>query len=711
MKRKIIGIVLAFLMVFSTCSGAVVAAEDESGNISEEPIKYPNIYIPENGKMNQNENHEGLEYLKTDADGWLIETTAEDAWNVHWDEATYTLTLRNLNLTDQLDNPDITVFDMICIEASVGEGQVLTLAVEGVNTITAKKGSALSVIGDFNITGMGTLNLITTSGELKSTDPENETGYFIPHAAYINGAFQNSAVVRCESKNEDGDMFIEADIWDIANTGTVSGKIAYWGGGSDGLVPPDTKEPDTGRVYVGRAYYFTSDLIYPNQILLTVEDERVMGNYDASGYGIPSQVYYQDYWLLEDGSFITDDFPYPCIHLVYGENPEAQVRENDVVHVLDGKKHTINQNLYSAGVTNGELTVNGNVVNDCFGADMAVRTDVDEKTGNAIYERDKEGKIVYDCVSDANTSLTVNGNVGTASLYHTYKGSLTVNGDVRSIVEYDDVNVKDAEYPDAVFYGSKVNAGTLIKNGKYVNLPMKLDGEVSDMNTMVYKGNVSYTSFVVKKDGKQLVGTTAPIGEDALTFLMTPEGLPNDTFPLVQEANETQQKKIRDMLTLPDSKLLVMDIQLIQSNTKEVEPSKEVLLYIQNLTGFKNPALYHVVSDDMSKIEKVWEFDEQGAFDGTIQAKTDSYSIYFIAENQELKQTAQNTSDKTEDASTTATDSKGTTATDSKGTTATDSKGTTVASPKTGDEHALFYVFGMMAVSSVLMIGLNRKKR
>ena len=36
MKRKIIGIVLSFLMVFSTCSGAVVAAEDENGNTSEE---------------------------------------------------------------------------------------------------------------------------------------------------------------------------------------------------------------------------------------------------------------------------------------------------------------------------------------------------------------------------------------------------------------------------------------------------------------------------------------------------------------------------------------------------------------------------------------------------------------------------------------------------------------------------------------------------
>ena len=697
MKRKIIGIVLSFLMVFSTCSGAVVAAEDENGNISGEAIQYPNIYIPENGKMNPDENNKGPEYLKTNADGWLIETTAEDDWNVHWDEATYTLTLRNLNLTDQTDdsNSEIKSFDMICMEAAVEEGQVLTLAVEGVNTITATKGSAISVIGDINITGTGTLNLITTSGERESTDPENETGYFVPHAAYINGGLQNSAVVRCESKNEDGDMFIEADIRDIVNTGTVSGKIAYRGGQSEGLVPPDTKVPDTGRVYVGRAYYFTSDEIYPNQIFKTVEDERVIGNYDASGHAIPSHVYYQDYWLLEDGSFITDDFPYPYIHLVYGENPEAQVRENDVVHVLDGEKHTINRNLYSAGVTNGELIVNGNVVNDCFGADMAVRTGVDEKTGNAIYLRDKDGKIVYDCLSDTNTSLTVNGNVGTVSLYRTYKGSLTVNGDVRSIVDYDDINVKDAEYPDAVFYGSKVNAGTLIQNGKYVNLPTKLDGEVSEMNTMVYKGDVSYTSFVVKKDGKQLVGTTAPVGEDALTFLMTPEGLPDDTFPLVQEVNETQQKKIRDMLTLPNSKLLVMDIQLIQSNKKEVEPSKEVLLYIQNLTGFKNPALYHVVSDDMSKIEKVWEFDKQGAFDGTIEAKTDSYSIYFIAENQELKQTAQSTSDKTESASTTA----------------TESKGTTVASPKTGDEHALFYVFGMMAVSSVLMIGLNRKKR
>ena len=66
------------------------------------------------------------------------------------------------------------------------------------------------------------------------------------------------------------------------------------------------------------------------------------------------------------------------------------MRENDVVHVLNGKKHTINRKLYSAGVTNGELIVNGNAVNDCFGEDMAVCIEVGEKTGQTaffIYER------------------------------------------------------------------------------------------------------------------------------------------------------------------------------------------------------------------------------------------------------------------------------------------------------------------------------------
>ena len=137
--------------------------------------------------------------MNTNAAGWLIETTAEDDWNVHWDEATYTLALRNLNLTDQTENPEIKVFDMICIEATVEEGQVLTLAVEGVNTITAIKGSALSVIGDINITGTGTLNLITTSGKLESTDPENETGYFVLYS--LINLFCSSALLIYSSRS------------------------------------------------------------------------------------------------------------------------------------------------------------------------------------------------------------------------------------------------------------------------------------------------------------------------------------------------------------------------------------------------------------------------------------------------------------------------------------------------------------------------------
>lgn len=65
----------------------------------------------------------------------------------------------------------------------------------------------------------------------------------------------------------------------------------------------------------------------------------------------------------------------------------------------------------------------------------------------------------------------------------------------------------------------------------------------------------------------------------------------------MRESGDTERSRIRALLTDKDSKLTAMDISLIRGNKTEVEPDGTISLYIGNLTGFQDPALYHIRSD------------------------------------------------------------------------------------------------------------------
>lgn len=112
------------------------------------------------------------------------------------------------------------------------------------------------------------------------------------------------------------------------------------------------------------------------------------------------------------------------------------------------------------------------------------------------------------------------------------------------------------------------------------------------------------------------------------------DGITDQTYPLVRSADSTTTTELKALLTNQDSKLTAMDISLIEDNTKEIEPSKSVNLYINDLSGYNRPALFHVKDD--GTIEKLFVASED-TFGGNIVCSTNSFSTYFIAEDQELK--------------------------------------------------------------------------
>lgn len=79
---------------------------------------------------------------------------------------------------------------------------------------------------------------------------------------------------------------------------------------------------------------------------------------------------------------------------------------------------------------------------------------------------------------------------------------------------------------------------------------------------------------------------------------------------------------------------MVMDISLICDNTKKVEPEAAVNLYLGNIKGYQSPAIYHVKDD--GTIEKLGTYTEGDVLSGKLKCSTNSFSTYFVAENQKL---------------------------------------------------------------------------
>ncbi len=484
----------------------------------------------------------------------------------------------------------------------------------------------------------------------------------------------------------------------------------------------------TDHPYVAKAYYYTEDMLYPNDMYDYGDDTSqwtIVGKYDENGKPIGSNVWYQ-YWYVDSrGGMLTEDIVNPVQYLVYEDNPESLIKDKDIVSVTDGKSHTFNADLYALWFTKGNVTVNGNVIMDLACVNVAERKD----SGNPTYLDyvwTDDGKRVWTTESTADSNVTVNGNVGLVSLNNSYIGNLTVNGNVDLFGYYDDLDPSvqnTLSFVPESFYGSKSDAGAVIKNGEFVGLGTSLDGYVG---YSVYDTEDFYSMTERVISGETVHGTSAAIGDDSLLIDVSKSVVGATTYPCAKAVDSSREKLVKDVLTKTDSKLVVMDISLIQDNARKVEPETTVNLYIDNLSGFSKPAVYHVKDD--GTIEKLFVYDGSGAFGGSITCNTNSFSTYFVAEDQELRSnklgdkgtdsnppTETKPSDKTTNTNTTNT-STGTTNTGTTNATNTNqanaNKTTAQTSPKTGDATAAGMIYVLFFVGmTMLTVGMYRKKQ
>ena len=591
------------------------------------------IYINDEGYLNGNPN--APVYWKVNEEGLLTVATEND----------YSLKIATVG-----DYVEIHMKDFVFISAPEYVSDAfwaecpIVLELEGENSITAESGNTFGVMGDLTINGDGTLELIATREEI---DPENGEEPFSPNALFVVGAFENHAALICDSKNPYNTVFIDCEAKDIVNTGTITvgegQKIATQDISCNSFVVPDNYESSaeypvpTDHVYIGKVYYYTPDTMYPNTIYNHDEDTEqwtVYGNYDENGNPIGSNVWYQYWYVDERGGILTEDLVNPTQYLVYEENPEELLQDKDIVSISDGKTHVFNADLYALWFTDGDVTVNGNIIQDFACFNVAERVPVESEEYFA-YVFDGEGNRVWLEESHEDSSVVVNGDVGLLSLNDSFAGDVTVNGNVDLIGFYEDLHPSVQTTMDRVpetFYGSKANAGNIIVNGEFIGVSKKaLDGFCG---YSVYNTEDFYSQTEREINGETVHGTSAAIKGDELLVDVSKSKVGTTTWPCVKEVDKKEETEIKDKLTNKDSKLLVMDISLIQDNSRKIEPTTTVNLYFDNVNGFEKPAVYHIKEN--GEIEKLFVYNGTGEFGGEITCSTNSFSTYFIAEDQLL---------------------------------------------------------------------------
>ncbi|MDO5155064.1 MAG: leucine-rich repeat domain-containing protein [Eubacteriales bacterium] len=588
----------------------------------------------------EDENNPSL--YKVDDNGFLVEATDDD-YSLKYDRENKKITLNNFVYESEGDDPTISLWDD---QVGALNEKPLTLELIGTNSITSKNSQALFIGSDFTITGSGTLNA-KSEGKVS----EGEEGPWAPSAIFVNGQLKNYAVINLES-NAEFDLeawsnFVakcsedDDQTYQIINKATITGRVGLGDYIGNGLVSSDTTYVrDNQHDYLGIAYYYTEDDFYPNNICTldnTEDNWRRIGKYDADGNPRPSHIWYQYYYVNEYGGWLTEDFNEPQMFLLYPEDygiagPESLLKDKDILSVGDGRNHTIsNVDLYCLLVNNGNVTLNGNVISDLTVSAVAQRGDANEE-GFAAYRRDEQGNILWLYESSPDAMVTVNGDVGLLSLYDSYKGSVDIQGNVSTVCKYDDINVKDYEAPDEIWYSSLANPGLVIDKGNFTDKVKLLDGFAG---YMVYDTEDFYVLTQKGEDDNVTQGTCAPVDGQELVFdVSRKNGVDDSTYPCIKGALTSITNKVKNAMSNKKKNPVVMDIALIHSNSEKIEPTATVDISMDGIKGFSKPALYHIRDDGV--IEKLFAYSGEGAFGGTIECKTDSFSTYFVAENQDL---------------------------------------------------------------------------
>lgn len=177
----------------------------------------PEEFVPDMGELSSiwidaNGNFGGVPqapaYWKVSETGKIVAATEND-WSLKYEKTAtgVTLTLRNFRFTS-IPTDGETELDAIWSDTS------LILNLEGSNSITGTKGSAIGVEGNLTINGPGGLELYSIASEAVSMVGES----YVPTALYVSGTLTNNgATLRVSSNNT------ESTVWakDIINTGYI----------------------------------------------------------------------------------------------------------------------------------------------------------------------------------------------------------------------------------------------------------------------------------------------------------------------------------------------------------------------------------------------------------------------------------------------------------------------------------------------------------
>ncbi|MGN0413920.1 MAG: Ig-like domain-containing protein [Agathobacter sp.] len=664
------------------------------------------IYISEQGNLFEWTDEEGKLHSAAEDAYYFVDDETDQIFDVteevnHNAATQYSFRYNKANHTLTLNNMQVSLAEGSNLISSDYDGLIIELI--GENYLFAGKGTTVFLNGDTTVTqtGTGTLTAKTnakrqkwieeTNQVIEVADEADDPDAYYPSAIEAGegcGRFVNYAtitgVAENATKHEGSDIafynlscYGTKNVGTLVNFGTINGRIETADVSFENLVTCRTEySAPTDHPYIGKAYYFTSEPIYPNNMIDKLPEGtwRVVGEYNEKGEPIPSQVWYQYIYVDATGAVLTEDWDNPMQFLVYGDNPEKLLTPSDVVAVTDGGEHTFNTDLYAVWMTDGNVTVNGNVTVDVACFCEPEQEDVKKEeikgwlasgdypdTNNPLdridgeyglcYMKDAEGNVIFPDTSDA--SVTVTGNTGCLSLNQSYKGNATIQGDVNYCALYKDADFlkkwlgrwqwqyENSTYqPGEVYYCAIPKAGEVIKDGQFSDTVKVLAGLVG---ASVYDGTYFAHTENEITDGEgteKVAGTTAVINDSTMQLQVSKKsGLENDTYPLVRKASDAAESNIKSHLS-DSSNMVLMDISMIQQekDTKgdvvkqeEVEPSGKVNLYFDiALSGLKNPALFHIKDD--GTVEKL-STTKSGDL---VTCETSSFSTYVFAEDQDI---------------------------------------------------------------------------
>ena len=301
--KKRIGILLAF--VLCACALCMGALADDDGTITVGGTWTDGIFFDEN-----------TVYAITDEDGTVnTEGASEENYNIYWNDATSTLTLRNANIEGNYNNRGI----IHSLKSSI------TIVLEGENNITSGYFSSIYAYGGVTITGDGTLSITASNIGIRAGD-------VVINGTTINIKAPSGYGIYATTDNKgDGNVTINDSQVEIE-----SGSFGIYSGDDRSAPSGD----DTGNTSISNSTVVINLVSNTNAMLtngggINIEGSSVEINQTVEGYYPP--VYSSESVSISGGSEVN-------IH-----NAEGISIQSEVNIEVDGSTVSADGGLYTLG--------------------------------------------------------------------------------------------------------------------------------------------------------------------------------------------------------------------------------------------------------------------------------------------------------------------------------------------------------------------------